>query len=170
MAVCASIAVSAVSLNALSGNSPVAVNMEPSDIMNDHNPFLQLRDRPVLRMHLWLETEQGIVFGLGRLRLLEYIQSGHSLKVAAKHLGMSYRAAWGKIKKTEKVIGVPLIEKKHGNRAGYQLTRQGNLLTAHFSLWFKDVEAYALHRANELFLCNAKGFEEKKIDSSNHPS
>ncbi len=122
------------------------------------------RDRPVLRMHLWLETEQGIVFGLGRLKLLEYIRSGHSLKVAAKHLGMSYRAAWGKIKKTEKVLGIPLLEKKHGNRTGYQLTRQGNLLMTHFSLWFKDVEAYALHRANELLLCNPKKFEDKQTD------
>jgi len=32
------------------------------------------RDRPVLRMHLWLETQRGILFGLGRMTLLEKIQ------------------------------------------------------------------------------------------------
>jgi molybdate transport system regulatory protein len=31
------------------------------------------RDRPVVRLHLWLETQRGIFFGLGRLKLLEKI-------------------------------------------------------------------------------------------------
>ena len=98
------------------------------------------RDRPVLRMHLWLETQRGIFFGLGRMKLLEKIQSGQSLRGAAKSLGMSYRAAWGKIKNTEEVLGVTLIEKKAGNRAGYQLTQEGLAMVARFGRWFKDVE------------------------------
>jgi molybdate transport system regulatory protein len=65
-----------------------------------------LTKRPVVRLHLWLETEKGVFFGLGRLKLLEQIQSGRSLKGAAESLGMSYRAAWGKIKNTEDVLGV----------------------------------------------------------------
>jgi hypothetical protein len=32
------------------------------------------RDRPVLRMHMWLETRRGIFVGLGRMKLLEKIQ------------------------------------------------------------------------------------------------
>jgi molybdate transport system regulatory protein len=63
---------------------------------------------------------------------------------------MSYRAAWGKIKNTEEVLGVRLIEKKSGNRAGYQVTEEGIALMARFSRWFQDVERYALHRARLL--------------------
>jgi molybdate transport system regulatory protein len=123
------------------------------------------RDRPVLRMHLWLETQRGIFFGLGRMKLLEKIQSGQSLRGAAKSLGMSYRAAWGKIKNTEEVLGVTLIEKKAGNRAGYQLTQEGLAMVARFGRWFKDVEGYALRRAGALLPCDPLAFEET---SSNH--
>lgn len=105
---------------------------------------MHLRSQPIVRLHLWLETEEGVFFGLGRLQLLKDIQAGNSLKGAAEHLGMSYRAAWGKIKKTEEVMGVRLIEKNRGNRRGYRLTEAGQLLAASFEQWFQDVEAYAL--------------------------
>jgi molybdate transport system regulatory protein len=113
-----------------------------------------------MRLHLWLETEKGVFFGLGRLQLLQDIQAGCSLKGAADRLGMSYRAAWGKIKKTEEVLGVRLIEKKGGNRSGYQLTAEGKQLASAFERWFRDVEVFALQRAGELLPCEPKRFEE----------
>jgi molybdate transport system regulatory protein len=118
------------------------------------------KGRPVVRLHLWLETQGGIFFGLGRLKLLEKIQSGQSLRAAAQSMGMSYRAAWGKIKNTEKVLGVALIEKKSGNRAGYQLTEEGIALMTCFNRWFRDVESYALRRAGVLLPCNPAAFDE----------
>lgn len=121
---------------------------------------MQLRSQPIVRLHLWLETEKGVFFGLGRLQLLLDIQSGKSLKGAADHLGMSYRAAWGKIKKTEEVLGIRLIEKKGGNRSGYQLTEAGQLLASAFNQWFQEVEAHALKRARLLFPCEPKSFED----------
>jgi len=121
---------------------------------------MHVRSQPIVRLHLWLETEKGVFFGLGRLQLLKDIQAGQSLKGAAEHLGMSYRAAWGKIKKTEEVMGVRLIEKRRGNRQGYQLTEAGQLLAASFEQWFQDVEAYALKRARALFPCEPKAFKD----------
>lgn len=122
--------------------------------------------RPVVRLHLWLETEDGLFFGLGRLKLLEKIHSGQSLKGAAKSLGMSYRAAWGKIKRTEKVLGTALIEKKGGNRSGYQLTEQGIVLMTRFNRWFQEVESYALHRARGLLPCDPRGYEKAPLNPS----
>lgn len=122
--------------------------------------LLNSGDRPVVRLHLWLETRKGIFFGLGRLMLLEKIHSGQSLRSAAKSLGMSYRAAWGKIKNTEEVLGVALIERKAGRRAGYRLTANGLELMACFNRWFKDVERYALHRAERLLPCHPVAFKE----------
>lgn len=116
-------------------------------------------NRPVVRLHLWLETENGIFFGIGRLKLLERIQAGQSLRGAAESLGMSYRAAWGKIKRTEKVLGVALIEKISGNRAGYRLTAEGSLLVAHFNRWFQEVESYALSRARALLPCSPRAYD-----------
>jgi molybdate transport system regulatory protein len=130
---------------------------------------VDLKARPVVRLHLWLETEKGIFFGLGRLKLLEKIQSGHSLRGAAESLGMSYRAAWGKIKNTEKVLGVALIEKNAGNRAGYKLTEEGRTLVASFRRWFQEVESYALNRARALLPCKPRAFKETPSKQAPHP-
>ncbi len=46
------------------------------------------------------------------MTLLEKIHAGQSVRSAAESLGMGYRADWGKIKNTEKVLEVALIEKK----------------------------------------------------------
>jgi molybdate transport system regulatory protein len=124
------------------------------------NEIMKLKKQPIIRLHLWLETDKGLFFGLGRMKILKCIQGGQSLKGAAESLGMSYRAAWGKIKKTEKVIGVKLIEKKGGNRSGYQLTRKGAELMKLFDQWFEEVECFALKRANELLPFNPIGFNE----------
>lgn len=119
---------------------------------------MDAENRPVVRLHLWLETPQGIFFGMGRLKLLEKIQSGQSLRGAARSLGMSYRAAWGKIKNTEKVLGVALIEKSSGNRGGYRLTQEGMVLAAEFKRWFQEVELYAVRRARALLPCEPTAF------------
>jgi molybdate transport system regulatory protein len=65
----------------------------------------------------WLESDGSVIFGPGRDRLLKAIEECHSLNAAAKKLKMSYRAAWGRIKASEKRLGIKLVEMdsvKHG--------------------------------------------------------
>ncbi len=50
--------------------------------------------------------------------LLESVDRLGSLNAAAKELGMSYRAAWGKIKATEKALGLKLLEVTTGGKGG----------------------------------------------------
>lgn len=102
---------------------------------------------PTMRMHLWFETEAGVLFGLGRLVLLREVEASGSLKAAAENLGMSYRGAWGKIKKTEEALGVSLVQKGACRRSGYQLTPYGQDLAKQFDLWFREVEEFALTRS-----------------------
>ena len=106
---------------------------------------------PTIRMHLWLETGDGMFFGMGRALLLAKIGEHGSLKKAADELGMSYRAAWGKIKKTEEILGDKLIVQAGSKKEGYQLTEFGKQVTEQFSLWFETVEREALKRAEEIF-------------------
>jgi len=103
---------------------------------------------PVLRVHLWLETDGRMLFGLGRIQLLELVQRLGSLNQAAKALGMSYRAAWGRIKGTEEALGEPLLGKASG-RKGYELTPLAERLLKDFALWHQEVEAFALKKARE---------------------
>ncbi len=72
----------------------------------------------VQRLHLWLETGEGMLLGLGRIQLLELVEELGSLNKAASAMGMSYRAAWGKIKATEKALGLKLLEVVTGGKGG----------------------------------------------------
>jgi len=72
-----------------------------------------------IRSKIWIEDEGGkVVFGLGRLKILEAIHRLGSLKAAAKELKMSYRALWGRIKATEERLGFPLIVCSKGGASG----------------------------------------------------
>ena len=67
---------------------------------------------------IWLEEKGGVAFAEGRRMLLESIDRLGSLNAASKELGMSYRAAWGKIKATEKVLGIRLLKVARGGKGG----------------------------------------------------
>ena len=104
---------------------------------------------PTMRLHLWFETEEGVLFGLGRLQLLRQVEQCGSLKAAAESLGMSYRGAWGKIKTTEEVLGKKLIERASNRRKGYHLTQFGSGIVQSFDQWFQEVETYALSKSRK---------------------
>ncbi len=59
-----------------------------------------------------------MVFGLGRLKILEAVHRLGSLQAAAKELKMSYRAVWGRVKATEERLGVPLLVRSKGGASG----------------------------------------------------
>lgn len=103
---------------------------------------------PCLRLHLWLENEQGTLIGLGRAMLLAKIREHGSLRQAAEKLGISYRAAWGKIRQTQECLGEELVRKEG---KGYVLTKSGELLADRFLQWHDEVERYALTLASGHF-------------------
>ena len=73
----------------------------------------------VVKSKIWIEDEQGdVVFGSGRLHILGAIEKHGSILAAAKELGMSYRAVWGKIKATEQRLRQPLLTKRTGGARG----------------------------------------------------
>jgi molybdate transport system regulatory protein len=77
------------------------------------------------RTKIWIEVEDEVVFGNGRLRLFKAINETNSIRQAAEKMGMSYRAAWGKIKATEERLGLKLTEKQVGGKDnGTRLTQQ----------------------------------------------
>jgi molybdate transport repressor ModE-like protein len=84
---------------------------------------------------LWLETDEGYVFGPGIYSLLCKLSEKGTLKEAASSLAMSYRFAWGLLKKAEDKLGFPLlVTHKGGNRGGggALLTEQGRNLIKEF--------------------------------------
>lgn len=72
-----------------------------------------------IKSKFWIEDETGRpVLGHGRQMILEKIDELGSIKAAARDLGMSYRAVWGKLKATEERLGVKLVETWPGGGPG----------------------------------------------------
>lgn len=107
--------------------------------------------RKGIHVQLWLEGEDGEGFGRGRVELLQLVDELGSLSKAAKQLGMSYRGAWGKIKKAERIAGETLVDASGTKRDGYSLTPAGRELVQRFQQWYADVESFAKKRAEALF-------------------
>ena len=100
---------------------------------------------PVVKLPLWLEKEGGVFFGSGRYELLKCVDELGSLKLASEKLELSYRGAWGKIKRSEEIIGEKLLYKLN-NKEGYFLTDFGRKLLEEFEEYYNDVLNYACER------------------------
>ncbi|ACB85768.1 winged helix-turn-helix domain-containing protein [Natranaerobius thermophilus] len=75
---------------------------------------------------VWLENQNGRVFGDGPAKLLEYIEELGSLRKAAGHMEMSYSQALNIIKMIEENLGKSVIFRKTGGPEG-----GGSFLTEH---------------------------------------
>jgi molybdate transport system regulatory protein len=72
-----------------------------------------------IRSKIWFEDGSGeVIFGLGRLKMLEAIDRHGSIQAAAKELKMSYRALWGRITATENRMGRQLLTRNVGGASG----------------------------------------------------
>jgi len=98
------------------------------------------------KFKLWLEYKGKPVLGNGGASILEKIRELGSLLEAAHSLSVSYRYAWGYLKKMEERLGLPVIETYKGGAKGggsTYLTELGEfLLRKHRRL--KEFIEYAL--------------------------
>ena len=72
-----------------------------------------------LNYKVWLSsiTGDGAV-GDTEYGLLKHIVKSQSLKAASDDLGISYRKAWGDLKKAEELLGYQLLDRKRGGKNG----------------------------------------------------
>jgi molybdate transport repressor ModE-like protein len=127
------------------------------------------RHRPSFK--LWLETDEGMVFGPGLYRLLRKISEVGTLKASAEGLGMSYRFAWGLIHEAEDKMGQPLVTSHKGGKSGgggAELTEVGRQFLEEFShveLILNDLlvnwELIERERPLTKFSAVVKGMEER---------
>lgn len=95
------------------------------------------------RFKLWLSSEdvEG-VFGDGKWRLLKSIDAEGSLRAASQSLHISYRKAWGDLKKAQQCLNIPLVEKQRGGVLGGRtaLTEQGKKWVDAYTRFRNDIE------------------------------
>lgn len=85
---------------------------------------------------LWFEREGEYIFGPGACAILKAIHQEGTITKGAQVLGMSYRYAWGVIKKIEKKLGIQLVETYKGGTVGgggARVTAEGLHLVEIFS-------------------------------------
>ena len=68
------------------------------------------------RVKVWLEADGRYAFGFGVGEILQAVDRAGSLKHAAQALGKSYRYVWGRVKKTERDLGMRLVETQVGGQ------------------------------------------------------
>ena len=84
-----------------------------------------------LKSRQWLVDEQDrIIMGDGRREILENIERTGSINQTAKVMKMSYKAAWGKIKATEKYLDARIVYTDR--KKGAWLTEEGKELLMKF--------------------------------------
>jgi molybdate transport system regulatory protein len=91
--------------------------------------------KPHPAFKVWMETDDGYVFGPGVYSLLKKVMDVGTLKEASIQLGMSYRYAWGLIRKAEEKLGEPLLTAHKGGKSGgggAELTERGKKFLVEF--------------------------------------
>ena len=102
---------------------------------------------------VWVEVDGKPVFGDGKARLLELVGKTGSLRAAASQMGMSYRAAWGKIEEMERRLGCELVVRRAGGKGGGrpELTALARTLLARYRSFRAGIDAAVDRRFRKAF-------------------
>lgn len=108
-----------------------------------------------IQMKIWIENDDGLpLLGEGRIHILKAIKKTGSISGAARELGMSYRAAWGKVRTTEKRLGKILVKGKSGgaSHGGAALTEDALDLIDYFESFLKEADKTVNALAKDMLL------------------
>jgi molybdate transport system regulatory protein len=122
---------------------------------------LQMKPRhatPRLTGRLEVSTDLGAFLGDKRVKLLEAIAQHGSISQAAKHVPLSYKAAWDAVDAMNNLADMPLVERSTGGRdgGGTLLTDYGRRVIALYRAVESEYQA-ALDRLSETFASEPVG-------------
>lgn len=106
-----------------------------------------------IKTKFWIENKGEVVLGSGKAALLMAVDRLGSIQRAAEEFGMSYRHAWGAIKKIERRVGFKIVETKLGGKdgGGAKLTPRGKAFIEMTDSLLKDLQAIVEKRINHKF-------------------
>ncbi len=106
-----------------------------------------------IRTKFWIENKGEVVLGGGKTALLLVVDRLGSIQRAADQFGMSYRHAWGVIRKIEQRAGFKIVETKLGgkNGGGARLTKEGRSFIKKTDSLLKDLHAIVEKRFRQKF-------------------
>jgi len=105
-----------------------------------------------IKSKFWIENEGEVVLGGGKAALLLTVDRLGSIQRAAEEFGMSYRHAWGAIRKIEQRAGFKILDTKLGRKdGGARLTPKGKEFIGKVDSFLKDLQAIVEKRFEETF-------------------
>ncbi len=105
-----------------------------------------------IKAKFWIENKGEVVLGGGKASLLLAVDRLGSIQHAADEFGMSYRHAWGAIKKIEKRAGFKMLDTRLGGRdGGAQLTPKGKEFIGGVDSLLKDLQKVVEKRFKQNF-------------------
>jgi molybdate transport system regulatory protein len=87
-----------------------------------------------VKSRIWIESDEGVCLGNGRVRLLKAIEATGSLSKAAKSINMSYKKAWNLIDAVNNNAEEPVVITATGGKdgGGARVTAYGKTLIQQF--------------------------------------
>ncbi len=104
-----------------------------------------------MRFKIWVENNDQVFLGNGRVRLLEAIDRQGSITAAAKEMGMSYKKAWAQVNGMNSLASEPLVERFTGGKGGggTQLTSTGKQWVKRFNQLKKKVDHFVQEESQQ---------------------
>lgn len=87
-----------------------------------------------IKSRIWIESDEHVLLGKGRVQLLKAIEETGSLSKAAKSINISYKKAWGLLDSINKSAKKPVTINTIGGKGGggAELTDYGKSLILAF--------------------------------------
>jgi molybdate transport system regulatory protein len=105
-----------------------------------------------IKAKFWIENKGEVVLGGGKAALFLAVDRLGSIQRAAEEFGMSYRHAWGAIKKIERRAGFKILDTKLGGKdGGAQLTPRGKEFIVKVDSLLKDLQGTVERRFKQKF-------------------
>lgn len=95
-----------------------------------------------IKSKFWIENNGEAVLGGGKAALLLTVDRLGSIQRAAEEFGMSYRHAWGAVRKIEQRAGFKILDTRLGGKdRGAQLTPKGKEFIGKVDSFLRDLQA-----------------------------
>ena len=105
-----------------------------------------------IKAKFWIENRGEVVLGGGKTHLLLAVDRLGSIQRAADEFGMSYRHAWGVIKKIEQRAGLKMLDTKLGRKdGGACLTSEGRAFVEKVNSLLEELKTLVEKRFGETF-------------------
>jgi molybdate transport system regulatory protein len=104
-----------------------------------------------IKSRIWIETENGMFLGNGRVQLLKAIEETGSLTKAAKSLNMSYKKAWNLVDSVNKNAAEEVVSTNVGGKdgGGAIVTGYGKILIQKFDDLNAETIAFLNEKTNQ---------------------